>query len=53
MTQGHFILCGIQLVCIQNFPSGLVALPRIENPVCATIYPYLGDGNKRWIHAFS
>ena len=33
----------------QSFPSKLVALPSLENPICFDIYPEL---RKRWINAF-
>ena len=31
-------LGGVQLVWIQVFPSRLVALPRLKNPICLTTY---------------
>ena len=38
------ILSGIQLDWIQSFPSPrLVAIQQLKNPVCFTIYPYLGE----------
>ena len=39
--QGQF-LSGVKQVWIQIFPSPrIVASPRLNNPVCATIYPEL------------
>ena len=36
-------------VCVCGFPSPItVALPRLKNPICPTIYPLL-DGEKKQI----
>ena len=32
-----------EFIMMQSFPSPrLIASPRLKNPVCPTIYPYLG-----------
>ena len=45
VIQGQFLS-----VSIQGFPSRLVVLPRLKNPICS-IDIYLGNKN-RWIYAF-